>query len=149
MSALSPGGERRLLQSFVAVAALVPVLSGLWGVMLGLDTFGAHARLSLTGDSHVRYLSGLILAIGLAYWSAVPRIEMQGAKFRLLTSLVLIGGCARLIGLAHFGAPTRGVIGALAMELIVTPSLALWRERLERRLRQAQITSSVLSSVSP
>jgi hypothetical protein len=135
MHALSLDGERRLLQGFVAAAALVPVSSGLWGVMLGLDTFGAHARLSLTGDSHVRYLSGLILAIGLAYWSAVPRIEMQGAKFRLLTSLVLIGGCARLVGFVHFGAPTRGVIGALVMELIVTPSLALWRERLERRLR--------------
>lgn len=133
MSALSPDGERRLLQILVAVAGLVPVLSGLWGVVLGLDTFGAHARLSLTGDSHVRYLSGLILAIGLAFWSTVPRIETEGARFRLLTSLVLIGGCARLVGLLHFGTPTRGVIGALAMELIVTPGLALWRERLERR----------------
>jgi hypothetical protein len=134
MPAFSPDGERRLLQIVVAVAALVPVLSGLWGVVLGLDTFGAHARLSLTGDSHVRYLSGLILAIGLAYWSTLPRIEAQGTTFRLLTALVLIGGCARLLGLLHFGAPTRGVVGALAMELLVTPSIALWRERLERRL---------------
>jgi hypothetical protein len=134
MPSFSPDGERRLLQVVVAVAALVPVLSGLWGVVLGLDTFGAHARLSLTGDSHVRYLSGLILAIGLAYWSTLPRIEAQGAKFRLLTALVLIGGCARLLGMLHFGAPTRGVVGALAMELLVTPGLALWRERLERRL---------------
>jgi hypothetical protein len=134
MPAFSPDGERRLLQIVVALAALVPVLSGLWGVVLGLDTFGAHARLSLTGDSHVRYLSGLILAIGLAYWSTLPRIEAQGTTFRLLTALVLIGGCARLLGLLHFGAPTRGVVGALAMELLVTPSIALWRERLERRL---------------
>jgi hypothetical protein len=134
MPAFSPDGERRLLQIVVAVAALVPVLSGLWGVVLGLDTFGAHARLSLTGDSHVRYLSGLILAIGLAYWSTLPRIEAQGTTFRLLTALVLIGGCARLLGLLHFGAPTRGVVGALAMELLVTPGIALWRERLERRL---------------
>ncbi len=133
MQALSPGGERRLLQILVAVAGLVPVLSGLWGVVLGLDTFGAHARLSLTGDSHVRYLSGLILAIGLAFWSTVPRIETEGARFRLLTSLVLIGGCARLVGLLHFGTLTRGVVGALVMELMVTPSLALWRERLERK----------------
>jgi hypothetical protein len=134
MPAFSPDGERRLLQIVVALAALVPVLSGLWGVVLGLDTFGAHARLSLTGDSHVRYLSGLILAIGLAYWSTLPHIEAQGTTFRLLTALVLIGGCARLLGLLHFGAPTRGVVGALAMELLVTPGIALWRERLERRL---------------
>jgi hypothetical protein len=107
--------------------------------------------LSRTGDSHLRYLSGLILAIGLGFWSTVPRIELQGTRFRLLTCLVLIGGLVRLLGLVAVGTPTKGVIGALVMELVVTPSLALRRERLERRTQRdrPQITSSVLSSVSP
>jgi len=128
-------GERRLLQILVASAALVPILSGLWGILAGLDTFGSHARLSRTGDSHVRYLSGLIFAIGIGFWSTVPRIEARGARFRLLTCLVLTGGMARLFGLAVLGLPGAGTIGALIMELVVTPSLALWRERLERRIR--------------
>ncbi len=151
MQLFKPSGERRLLQILVAAFALVPVLSGLSGAVLGSDAFGSHARLSGTGDSHMRYLSGLILAIGIGFWSTVPRIESQGPRFRLLTGLVLIGGLVRLLGLFAVGSPTAGVAGALVMELVVTPSLALWRERLERRTRhrRPQITSSVLSSVSP
>ena len=151
MRALKPGSERRLLQSLVAAFALVPILSGLSGAVLGSDIFGSHVGLSRTGDSHLRYLSGLILAIGLGFWSTVPRIEMHGTRFRLLTCLVLIGGLVRLLGLVALGVPTKGVIGALVMELVVTPSLALWRERLERRMRRdgPQMISSVLSSVSP
>jgi hypothetical protein len=138
MLSSSSGAERRLLQAAVALAALVPILAGLRGVVLGLDTFGTHARLSLTGDSHVRYLSGLILAIGVGFWSAIPRIELRGARFRLLTCLVLIGGLARLYGIIALGGSTRGAIGALVMELGVTPALALWRERVERNSREAQ-----------
>ena len=151
MPTLSSGGERRLLQAAVAIAALVPILAGLSGVLLGLDTFGTHARLSLTGDSHVRYLSGLIFAIGVGFWSTVPRIDMRGARFRLLTCLVLVGGLARLYGLVVLGGSTRAAVGALVMELAVTPALALWRERVERLAQRdrPQITSSVLSSVSP
>jgi hypothetical protein len=151
MRSFSSGGERRLLQAAIALAALVPILAGLRGVVLGLDTFGTHARLSVTGDSHVRYLSGLILAIGLGFWSTIPRIEMRGARFRLLTCLVLVGGLARLYGIVALGGSTRGAVGALLMELVVTPALALWRERVERltQRERAQITSSVLSSVSP
>jgi hypothetical protein len=151
MRAFKPGGERRLLQLLVAALAVVPILSGLSGAVLCSDMFGSHVGLSRTGDSHLRYLSGLFLAIGLGFWSTVPRIELQGTRFRLLTCLVLIGGLVRLLGLVAVGTPTKGVIGALVMELVVTPSLALRRERLERRTQRdrPQITSSVLSSVSP
>jgi hypothetical protein len=85
MRAFKPGGERRLLQLLVAALAVVPILSGLSGAVLGSDMFGSHVGLSRTGDSHLRYLSGLILAIGLGFWSTVPRIELQGTRFRLLT----------------------------------------------------------------
>lgn len=133
MLGLFPSGERRLLQIAVASASLVPILAGLWGVLEGLDTFGSHARLSITGDSHVRYLSGLILAVGIGFLSTLPRIESNGARFRLLTCLVLCGGLARLYGLAVLQLPTSAALGALAMELLVTPALAIWRERLQRR----------------
>ena len=83
-------------------------------------------------DSTGRYLSGLLLAIGLAFWATVPRIEAQGARFRLLTLIVLTGGIARLSGLVLVGVPTKGILAGLAMELVVTPGLAIWRERLER-----------------
>ena len=80
MPRLSPCGERRLLQWSVAVLALVPVLAGGAGVVSGLSLFGVRANLPLGGDSHVRYLSGLILGLGLGFWSTVPRIELADLK---------------------------------------------------------------------
>ena len=85
------------------------------------------------GDSHWRYLSGLLLAIGLAFWSTIPRIERRGRRFRLLTAIVVLGGLARLFGLLAGPLPSLAMFGALAMELLVTPGLAVWQWRLERR----------------
>ena len=121
----------RALQAAVAILALVPVGAGLAGAVLGIGIF-EPAMTGTEADSTGRYLSGLLLAIGLAFWATVPRIEAQGARFRLLTLIVLTGGIARLSGLVLVGVPTKGILAGLAMELVVTPGLAIWRERLER-----------------
>jgi hypothetical protein len=51
--------------------------------------------------------------------------------------LVLVGGLARLYGVALAGLPAAEMVGGLVLELAITPALALWRERLERRSRRA------------
>lgn len=81
-------------------------------------------------DNHHRYLSGLLLAIGLGYWSTVPRIERMGTRLRLLTALVVIGGGARLAGLALGDVLTAEIGMALTMELGVPPLLCLWQTRV-------------------
>jgi len=116
--------ERRLLQIAVALAGLVPVSAG---------AFGAVDRLGLHAGSHGRYLSGLLLAIGLIFWWTIPAIERRGTVVRTLTVIVVVGGLARLAGVPQTGAPL-SVALPLVMELGVTPLLALWRERVERRL---------------
>jgi hypothetical protein len=131
---LSLARERRLLQSAVTVAAILPILAGLAGVNGGLSALDAAARWSLNGDSHVRYLSGLIFAIGVGFLTTVPAIEACGSRFRLLTGLVVVGGLARLYAVALCGLPGPAMRLGLLMELLVAPGLALWRERLEHRL---------------
>ncbi|MEO8559588.1 MAG: DUF4345 domain-containing protein [Rhodospirillales bacterium] len=116
--------ERKALQGAVLIAACVPVFAGGWGVLHGLAGADAWAV------NHQRYLSGLLLAIGFAFWSAIPAIESKTARVRLLTFIVVIGGLCRLLGVALGDPPSLTTLGALAMELLVTPALCLWQSRL-------------------
>ncbi len=123
--------SRRWLQGMVAVLGLVPVLAGLSGVVLGIFMAGAASPASLPGvDSHFRYLSGLLLAIGLGFWSTIPAIERRTARFRLLTALVVAGGLGRLLGVLLDGPPPAPMLAGLGMELAVTPLLCLWQSRV-------------------
>jgi hypothetical protein len=126
-----PEVQVRLLQAAVAVLALIPIGDGLAGAALGIGVFGWGPAIGPNIDSAGRYLSGLLLAVGLSFWATVPRITTQGVRFRLLTLIVLTGGFARLYGVYLIGSPSRSVLVGLTMELLVTPALALWRERLD------------------
>jgi len=59
--------ERRLPQGTVIGTALIPILVGAAGIVAGLGAFDASGGASRNADSHVRYLSGLALAIGVAF----------------------------------------------------------------------------------
>ena len=109
------------------MAACVPIYGGAWGVL------GHLATKSATSASEARYLSGLLLGIGLTFWGSVPTIERRGAIVRALAAIVVVGGLARLAGVPQTGLG-RSVSIPLVMELGVTPLIALWRERVERRL---------------
>jgi hypothetical protein len=63
--------QLRLLQLAVALAGFVPVLAGGAGVLLGPAMVGGLLG-EAAADSHFRYLSGLLLAIGLGFWSTIP-----------------------------------------------------------------------------
>jgi hypothetical protein len=121
--------ERRALQMVILAAGLVPVLGGGAGAILGQRAFGPWA--GGAEDSQMRYLSGLLLAIGLAFWGCAPAIERRGERVRLLTLIVVTGGLARLAGVVLAGNP--GPMGwALIMELIVTPLVCFWQARVAR-----------------
>ncbi len=118
---------RRLLQAAVGVLALVPILAGLGGMISGVGLTGGSV-VDLAGratDSQYRYLSGLLFAIGVGFWSTVPDLPRQTRRFRLLTALVVVGGLGRLLGVIEHGAPPGPMLFGLGMELVVTPSLCL------------------------
>ena len=131
--------EKRLLQAVIAVASLVPVLGGAFGVCLGLAMVGIAAP-PAAADAHFRYLSGLLLGIGLGFISTVPHIEAHSARFRLLAAIVVIGGLGRLLSVSLEGAADASTLFALAMELVVTPTLALWQRRVAHAARERGTT---------
>ncbi|MGA3002383.1 MAG: DUF4345 domain-containing protein [Acetobacteraceae bacterium] len=124
--------EKRLLQIVVAVGSLVPICAGAAGMVSGPRFLGSTIAGSVDLDSHFRYLSGLLLAIGVGFVSTIPRIETHGDRFRILTGIVVIGGIGRLVSLYAIGPPSLVMLTALVMELIVTPGLAVWQYRVAR-----------------
>src|SRR6266481_3890760 len=86
--------ERKLLQAAVAVAGLSGVVLGLMGVLFG----ALHADLSddVEMDSYVRFLKGVLLAIGFIYWSCIPHIERCGDRLSLVTFILVLGTLSRL-----------------------------------------------------
>jgi hypothetical protein len=121
---------KRALQLAVAVCCLVPIAAGGAGMVLGPALVAGADMADL--DSHFRYLSGLLLAIGLAYATGIPGIERKRARFLLLGGIVFVGGVGRLWSLLLVGTPSAIMIGALVMELGVTPLLTLWQLRVAR-----------------
>jgi hypothetical protein len=135
-SLIKPDLERRALQVAIGVCGLVPVIAGLLGGRFGLAMLGGFG--SAAFDSHYRYLSGLLLGIGVTYWSAIPRIETQGERVGILTLIVVIGGFCRALGMLAYGFPGWTMFAALTMELIVTPTIFLWQGRIARRLTEGE-----------
>jgi hypothetical protein len=119
--------ERRALQVAVVIAGLVPVTAGALGALRPelLDLAGPPHALT-----HLSYLSGLLLGIGLCFWSLVPGIERQGRAFSLLAGIVVVGGLARGLLALRLGTAGLSVLLPLAMELGVTPLLWAWQRRV-------------------
>jgi hypothetical protein len=130
---MSTRTEKSLLQLCIAIGAFVPVLAGLCGVLTGSDFIGLTSDVS--ADSHFRYLSGLLLGIGLGFWSCIPDIEAKTNRFGLLTLIVVIGGLSRLISLIFVGVPPNSMLFGLGMELIITPLLYFWQSRVAGQSR--------------
>ena len=113
--------------------SMVPIGAGAAGVLLGPALVGGDpAAGGVDLDSHFRYLSGLLLAIGLLFAASVPRIERHTAWFRLGAAIVFCGGLARLLSLLQSGAPSPPHLVAIVLELVVVPLLALWQSAVAR-----------------
>lgn len=137
--------ERNWLQWAVGIGGIVPVAAGLFGVLFGFAVTGDR-EISVSADSHFRYLSGLLLGLGLCFWATIPRIEERTTLFRFLTLIVVMGGLSRLLGLALTGVPSLAMMGGLAMELVVTPLLCLWQTRLAHRADDEDATAENLTA---
>ena len=123
--------QKFFLQSAIAIACLVPLSAGGMGMFYGVAMLEGG---NINMDSHFRYLSGLLFAIGLGFLSCIPKIEKQSSRMRLLTGIVLIGGIARLAGLLINGAPGQSMLFGLVMELAITPGLYLWQRHIASRM---------------
>jgi hypothetical protein len=129
---MNPKSERRALQAMIALLALLPLSAGLVGVMRGPGFLDASAPWPADLDSHVRFLSGVFLAMAATYYWCLPQIERRTTIFRMLAGFTFIGGLARLGSLVVAGAPSTVHLIGLGMELVVVPLLVAWQARIAR-----------------
>ena len=80
--------ERKLLQIAFAFAGLVLAGFGLAGVFFGANFMDLTGNVVM--DSYIRFLKGMLLAIGLIYWSSIPDIERQGERTSLITFILVL-----------------------------------------------------------
>jgi hypothetical protein len=130
--------ERKLLQAAVAMAGLVGVILGLTGVLFGT----MHTDLSgdVVLDGYVRFGKGVLLALGLVYWSCIPQIERHGERISLVTFILVLGAVPRLIAVIGHGVPTIGILISLAGELIFAPLLWLWHQHVTGVAQRSALT---------
>lgn len=123
--------ERRLFQFVVLIASIVPILAGAAGAWLGPSMIVHGTTINPDLDSHFRYLSGLLLGIGIAFVTIVLDIDRRAREFWTLGLIVVAGGLSRALGFIIGGFPEPPHQLALMMELVVVPVLLLWLQRLQ------------------
>jgi len=129
---LQPSTERRLFQCLIAILALLPLFAGVAGVVEGPAFLGVTAPWPADLDSHLRFLSGVFLAMAVAWYACIPDIERKGSLFGLLALFTFSGGLARLVSLAVAGPPSAGHLLGQCMEVVIVPLLVLWQRRIAR-----------------
>ena len=110
-----------MLPTAIRLAALVPILAGGGGAVFGAAFLGEAAGPATA--SHLRYLSGLLLGLGLIAWWCAGALARRRRVFEALCAMVALGGLARLAGIVLEGAPPWPHVAALVMELGVVPVL--------------------------
>ena len=130
--------ERKLLQISMALAGLALVGFGLAGVFFGANSMDLSGHVEM--DSYIRFLKGVLLAIGLIYWSAIPAIERHGERIALVTFILVLGAVPRLMAVIAHGVPTVGIVISLAGELIAAPLLWLWQRHVARVAQRSALT---------
>jgi hypothetical protein len=130
--------ERKLLQMTFAIAGLVLVGFGLAGVFFGANFLDLSGNVVM--DSYIRFLKGMLLAIGLIYWSSIADIERHGERIALVTLILVLGAVPRLMAVIGHGVPTNGILISLAGELIAAPLLWVWQRRIARAAQCSALT---------
>ncbi|WP_375172689.1 DUF4345 domain-containing protein [Pseudooceanicola sp.] len=126
------------------------LLAGLGITFLGIDNaFGGMATLGWQGptdffqvtserafalrDSHIRFISGVWLAIGLVFCLAALRPDRLGEVIITLCGLIFIGGLLRFTQGDPGLLVSPDLIGSLLFELLLFPALGLWLYRIARK----------------
>ena len=128
------------------ILKIILVLTGIVVAALGINIgFGGMATLGLQGsneffsitnqkifdvqDNHIRFIGGILLAIGLVMIYSAIKFEKAGTLISTIAVMFFIGGLTRLSALDMELILSSDILPSLLIELIGFPILALWTLR--------------------
>jgi hypothetical protein len=126
----------------VLAVGLVIVWTGINVGLGGITTLGLQGSsdfIAITNpeafaaqDSHVRFLGGLWLGVGLVFALAAFRLRALKPALQVLLALIVVGGLARFSALRPDVLFEPQIVGSFLAEIALMPLLLLWSTRLAR-----------------
>ncbi|MGH2522433.1 MAG: DUF4345 domain-containing protein [Anaerolineales bacterium] len=124
--------NRKALQAYFIILGLVPVITGILGLM-GVDD-PLYASLGLPRnallDGNMRFYSDVWFVLGLTVLWTVRSLENHFGLYRVLWAMIFVGGLGRLLSIFLVGAPPLPFIGFTVLEILGAPLFLYWRHRV-------------------
>ena len=132
------------LRVVLILAGLIIIFTGVNTAFGGMLTLGWQGQTTffevtdqhsyLVQDSHIRFLGGLWMGIGLLFIFAARNVERQQNVLKFALVLIFLGGLARFSQMQLDITFGKEIVGSLVAELVGMPLLYFW---LSRTLKKA------------
>jgi hypothetical protein len=120
---------RVILAILIGALGLVALFSGISGMVLGPSDV---AEPSFELDSNFRFLSAFLTGAGVILLYSLSRLDRAATELRVISALVFLGGCARLLALTTGERPDAAYVFYIAAELVLPPLIVVLQSRLVR-----------------
>lgn len=132
------------LRVVLILAGLVIIFTGVNTAFGGMLTLGWQGQTTffevtdqhsyLVQDSHIRFLGGLWMGMGLLFIFAARNVERHQNVLKFALVLIFLGGLARFSQMQLDITFGKEIVGSLVAELVGMPLLYFW---LSRTLKKA------------
>ena len=132
------------LRVVLILAGLIIIFTGVNTAFGGMLTLGWQGQTTffevtdqhsyLVQDSHIRFLGGLWMGIGLLFIFAARNVERHQNVLKFALVLIFLGGLARFSQMQLDITFGKEIVGSLVAELVGMPLLYFW---LSRALKKA------------
>jgi Domain of unknown function (DUF4345) len=129
----------KAFQWILRVMAMIPLVTGLMEVLMGLSSLKAigvqlptDVWVQPSVDNNWRFLGTVWAGYAALVIYAVSDPLRHGTLLRILLSVLFLSGVARATSVLLTGWPVPPFIVAMGFELLVMPLMLLWLLRVER-----------------
>jgi hypothetical protein len=131
------------LRVVLILAGIVIIFTGINTAFGGMLTLGWQGQTTffeitdqhsyLVQDSHIRFLGGLWMGIGLLFIVASSHVERYQSALKFALVLIFLGGLARFSQMQLDITLGKDIVGSLAAELVGMPLLYFWLSRTVKK----------------